>query len=117
RLYGRPRADDCVLVSAAAGAVGSLAVQWARRAGARVIATAGSEAKRQWLVRRLGVAEALDHYAPDFADRLAEAAPAGISLKVEHVGGAVLEAAIDRLKPGSRVVLCGLVGQYNTAEP
>ncbi|WBF18502.1 MDR family NADP-dependent oxidoreductase [Halomonas elongata] len=117
RLYGLPRAGETVLVSAGAGAVGSLAIQWAQRAGARVVATAGDPARRDWLTERLGVAAALDHHDSDIASRLAEAVPEGIDLSIENVGGSVFEAAIDVLVPGGRVVLCGLVGQYNSPEP
>ncbi|WP_275285994.1 MDR family NADP-dependent oxidoreductase [Halomonas elongata] len=117
RRYGLPRAGETVLVSAGAGAVGSLAIQWAHRAGARVIATAGDAVRRDWLVERLGVAAALDHHDSDIASRLAEAAPQGIDLNVENVGGDVFEAAIDALAPEGRVVLCGLVGQYHSPDP
>ncbi|OBX38005.1 putative NADP-dependent oxidoreductase YfmJ [Halomonas elongata] len=103
RLYGRPRAGETVLVSAGAGAVGSLAIQWAQRAGARVVATAGDPARRDWLTERLGVAAALDHHDSDIASRLAEAVPEGIDLSIENVGGSVFEAAIDVLVPGGRV--------------
>ncbi|SEN05144.1 hypothetical protein SAMN04487952_109131 [Halomonas caseinilytica] len=117
RLYGRPQAGETVLVSAGAGAVGSLAIQWAHRAGARVIATAGNAARRDWLIDRLGVAAALDHHDSGIASRLADVAPEGIDLSIENVGGDVFEAAIEALAPGGRVVLCGLVGQYNSPEP
>lgn len=117
RHYGWPRAGETVLVSAAAGAVGSLAVQWAHHAGARVIATAGSPAKRAWLRASLGVAAALDHHRGDMAAQLARAAPQGIDLNLEQLGGRVFEAAIEALKPDGRVVLCGLVSQYNQSRP
>ncbi|MCE8033849.1 NADP-dependent oxidoreductase [Billgrantia tianxiuensis] len=118
RHYGRPQPGETVLVSAAAGAVGSLAVQLAHRAGARVIASAGNAAKRAWLRERLGVAATLDDRNPDgFADALAEAAPEGIDLDFESLGGAVFEAAVERLRPCGRVVLCGLISQYHDPEP
>ncbi|NIC36677.1 NADP-dependent oxidoreductase [Halomonas desiderata] len=118
RCYGLPRSGETVLVSAAAGAVGSIAVQLAQWEGARVIATAGSAAKRQWLRETLGVAAALDDRDVDnFATALATAAPRGIDLNFENLGGAVFGAAIERLCPGGRVVLCGLVSQYNDPEP
>lgn len=118
RHYGRPRAGETVLVSAAAGAVGGLAVQLAQRAGARVIASAGDGAKRAWLSETLGVAATLDDRDADgFAAALAEACPEGLDLNFENLGGAVFAAAIDRLRPGGRVVLCGLISQYNDPEP
>lgn len=116
--YGRPRPDETVLVSAASGAVGSLAVQLAHRAGARVIASAGSAAKRAWLREALGVAVTLNDRDPDgFAAALAEAAPMGLDLDFENLGGTVFEAAIEHMRPGGRVVLCGLVSQYHDLDP
>lgn len=115
--YGRPRPDDTVLVTAGAGAVGSLAVQWALAGGARVLASAGSVAGREWLLS-LGVAGVLDHSRPaDFAEQLAQLAEEGIDLHLEQLGGATFSAAIDAVRPRGRVVLCGLVSQYNGSDP
>ena len=118
RHYGRPRSGETLLVSAAAGAVGSLAVQFAQREGARVIGSAGSGAKRDWLKETLGVDTVLDDRDTEgFADALATAAPEGIDMDFENLGGPVFEAAIEGLRPGGRVVLCGLVSQYHDPEP
>ncbi|SDL42512.1 hypothetical protein SAMN05661010_01674 [Modicisalibacter muralis] len=115
-VLGKPGPTDTVLVSAAAGAVGSIAAQLARNAGARVIVTAGRADKRDWL-RSLDFATVLDHRREDFAERLAEAAPQGITLNFESVGGGVFAAANDVMRTGGRVVVCGLISQYQQADP
>ncbi|MDC8802122.1 NADP-dependent oxidoreductase [Halomonas pacifica] len=118
RHYGRPRPGETVLVSAATGAVGSLAVQLAQCAGARVIAGAGSATKRAWLREALGVSATLDDRdAEGFAAQLAKAAPEGLDLDFENLGGAIFAAAIDCLRPGGRVMLCGMISQYNDSDP
>ncbi|KAA0017625.1 NADP-dependent oxidoreductase [Salinicola corii] len=113
---GRPLPSDTVLVGAAAGAVGSLAAQWARRAGAQVIVTAGRREKREWL-KAVGFERVLDHRAPDYAERLRETAPDGITLNFESLGGSAFEIANTLMRPGGRVVLCGLISQYQQPEP
>ncbi|MGM8932116.1 zinc-binding dehydrogenase [Salinicola halophyticus] len=113
---GCPQMTDTVLVGAAAGAVGSLAAQWARRAGARVIVTAGREDKRAWL-RAIGFESVLDHRAEDYAKQLQSAAPEGVSLNFESLGGRFFEIANTAMRVGGRVVLCGLVSQYQEALP
>ncbi|PXF29613.1 hypothetical protein WH50_19810 [Pokkaliibacter plantistimulans] len=113
---GQPGPDDTVLVCAAAGAVGSLAAQLARQAGARVIVAAGREDKRQWL-QQAGFTEVLDHHHRDFLAMLAQWAPQGISLNFELIGGQVFHGVNELMRDGGRVVLCGLVSQYQTAQP
>ncbi|MCS2607884.1 NADP-dependent oxidoreductase [Halomonas sp. wenzhen-202101] len=115
-LIGAPTPQDTVLVNAAAGAVGSLAAQLAKRRGARVIVTAGRADKREWLYQQ-GFEEVLDHRHPDYAKHLDKAAPSGISLHFENVGGTALQAAIETMRQGGRIVLCGLVSQYQSAQP
>ncbi|MDH2433400.1 NADP-dependent oxidoreductase [Pokkaliibacter sp. MBI-7] len=113
---GQPGPDDTVLVCAAAGAVGSLAAQLARQAGARVIVAAGREDKRQWL-RQAGFTEVLDHHHRDFLTTLAQHAPQGISLNFELIGGQVFHGVNELMREGGRVVLCGLISQYQRAQP
>lgn len=115
-LLGKPEPRDCVLVSAAAGAVGSIAAQLARETGARVIVSAGREDKRAWL-QGIGFDTVLDHHAPDFGERLQEAAPEGLTLDFENVGGSAFAAAIDAMRPGGRVIVCGLISQYQSSRP
>lgn len=116
RLLGRPRPGEVVLVSAAAGAVGSIAAQLARQAGATVIVTAGRADKRAWL-RELGFTAVLDHRDPGFEHELMAAAPQGLDLNFENVGGRAFEIANRYMRPHARVVLCGLISQYQEAEP
>ncbi|SJN14302.1 Putative oxidoreductase YncB [Halomonas citrativorans] len=116
QLLGQPTAEDTVLVSAAAGAVGSIAAQLAQRQGANVIVTAGRTDKRDWL-HRLGFKTVLNHRSPDYARQLNNAAPFGITLNFENIGGSAFTAAIDAMRPNGRLVLCGLVSQYQTRSP
>ena len=103
---------DVVWVSAAAGAVGSLAAQFAKLRGHRVIGSAGSDAKVSYLLDELGLDAAFNHRAGPVADLLRAAAPEGIDVYFDCVGGDHLEAALAALRPRGRVALCGAVSQY-----
>ncbi|MFI6515192.1 NADP-dependent oxidoreductase [Spirillospora sp. NPDC050679] len=112
------REGDVVFVSAAAGAVGSVAGQLARILGAsKVIGSAGGPDKAKRLVHDFGFDAALDYKRGDLAGRLAEAAPDGIDLYVDNVGGDHLEAAIASMKTGARAVLIGAISGYDTPVP
>jgi NADPH-dependent curcumin reductase CurA len=112
------RPGDVVFVSGAAGAVGSLAGQIAKLHGAaRVVGSAGSAAKVAYLRDELGFDAAFDYHEGPVARRLAEAAPEGIDVYYDNVGGEHLEAAIGALRPHGRVALCGAISQYNAVEP
>ena len=106
------REGDVVWVSAAAGAVGSLAAQFAKLRGHRVIGSAGSDEKVSYLLDELGLDAAFNHRAGSVADLLRAAAPEGIDVYFDCVGGDHLEAALGALRPGGRVALCGAVSQY-----
>lgn len=109
---------DVVFVSAAAGAVGSVAGQLARRLGAaRVIGSAGGPAKTAKLLDDFGFDAALDYKAAPIAEQLAKAAPEGIDIYLDHVGGDHLEAAIDAARPGARFALIGAISAYNATAP
>jgi NADPH-dependent curcumin reductase CurA len=112
--FGKPQAGETVFVSAASGAVGSVAVQIAKLKGARVIASVGSAEKADW-VRQLG-ADAVINYreTKDLAASLRTAAPEGIDVYFDNVGGSHLEAAIEVANDFARVVLCGMIEQYNS---
>jgi len=112
-------AGECVLVSAAAGAVGSLAGQMARFLGARrVVGIAGGAAKCRQAMERYGYDACIDYKAvPDLAAALRHALPDGIDVGFENVGGTALQAAVELLRPGARVALCGMVSQYDAAVP
>ncbi|MBJ6761188.1 NADP-dependent oxidoreductase [Myxococcaceae bacterium JPH2] len=110
---GRPNAGDTVLVSSAAGAVGSLAGQLAKRLGARVVGIAGGAAKCRWLVDTLGFDVAVDHRAEvDLEAALQRACSAGASVFLDNVGGAVLDAGLACMAMRGRVVVSGLVADY-----
>jgi len=108
---------DVVWVSAAAGAVGSLAAQFARINGNRVIGSAGSAEKVAFLLDELGLDAAFDYRAGSVAELLEAAAPEGIDVYFDNVGGDHLEAALGALRPGGRVALCGAISDYETVEP
>jgi len=113
---GRPRGGETVVVSGAAGGVGSIAGQIARITGCRVIGIAGGSEKCRWIVDDLGFHAAIDYQAGDVAGRLRELAPDGIDVFVDNVGGEILDAVLANLARGARVVLSGGVSQYNADE-
>jgi NADPH-dependent curcumin reductase CurA len=115
-VLGRPQAGETVLVSGAAGAVGSAVGQMAAIAGCRVIGSAGSEEKITWL-RELGFDAVFNYREQRPRDALAGLAPDGIDIYFDNVGGDHLEAAIGALRTYGRVVACGSISRYNDAEP
>jgi len=117
QTVGGVKSGDCVLVSGAAGAVGSMVAQIARLNGARVIGIAGGAEKCRWLVEDYGADAAIDYRSEDVSARLAELAPDGVDLFFDNVGGDILEAAIGRMAFHGRIVLCGSISGYNDAEP
>lgn len=117
RDIGKPRPGETVVVSAAAGAVGSVAGQLAKAAGARVVGIAGGPEKCALLTEQLGFDAAVDHRADDWAAQLAAATPNGIDVDFENVGGDLMDAIFARLNIGARVALCGLISGYNAEDP
>lgn len=114
---GRPRAGDTVVISGCAGATGTTAAQLARLMGCRVIGIAGGAEKCAWLTGNLGLDEAIDYRSLDFSSRLSQLCPDGIDVYFDNVGGPILEAVLDRLAIGARVVLCGAISQYGVGHP
>jgi NADPH-dependent curcumin reductase CurA len=111
------REGETVVVSGAAGAVGSAAGQMAKIKGAaRVIGIAGGEEKCRWLVEELGFDAAIDYKAQDVRRALREAAPDGVDVYFDNVGGEILDAVLTRLARGARIVICGAVSQYNSTD-
>ncbi|MES3022210.1 MAG: NADP-dependent oxidoreductase [Pseudomonadota bacterium] len=113
---GRPRAGDVVVVSGAAGAVGSLVVQFAKRHGARVLGIAGGAAKCAWLHETLGADWALDYQAFGDADALGAQVKAlcgGVDVYFDNVGGMVTDAVLPLIKRRARIVICGQISQYS----
>lgn len=114
---GKPKAGETVVVSAASGAVGSVAGQIAKRAGARVVGVAGGPEKCLYAQETLGFDDCIDHRAMDLRGELAAACPDGVDVYFENVGGEVQKAVFELLNPYARVVMCGMVAQYNEADP
>lgn len=113
RRVAKPQAGDVFVVSAAAGAVGSIAGQIAKRDGARVIGIAGGPRKVAYLVDRLGFDAAIDYKNEDVNARLREIAPQGVNVFFDNVGGPILDAVLDNLAMRARVVICGAISQYD----
>ncbi len=109
---GRPRAGETVLVSAATGAVGSVVGQLAKILSCRAVGIAGGPAKCQHAVKELGYDACVDHKSGDLREALKAAAPDGVDVLFENVGGAALDAALSRMNPFGRVALCGLIAGY-----
>jgi NADPH-dependent curcumin reductase CurA len=109
----KPKAGETVVISAASGAVGSVAGQLAKRAGARVVGVAGGADKCLYVQDSLGFDDCVDHRAIDLRAELVAACPNGVDCYFENVGGAVQAAVFDLLNPFARVAMCGMVSQYN----
>lgn len=114
---GRPEAGETVVVSAAAGATGSVAGQIAKIKGCRVVGIAGSRAKCDWIVNDLGFDAAVNYKDADWQEQLTKACPEGIDVDFENVGGPIMEAVLSRMNLNGRVALCGLISGYNSDEP
>jgi NADPH-dependent curcumin reductase CurA len=114
---GKPQPGETVVVSAACGAVGSVAGQLAKAKGARVVGIAGGPDKTATLTNELGFDAAVDYKADDWAEQLRAATPDGIDVDFENVGGDIMDAVFARLNLRSRVALCGLISGYNEEGP
>jgi len=114
---GQPRAGETVVVSAAAGSVGVFVGQIARLKGCRVVGIAGGQQKCQWLRDELGFDAVIDYKAGGLSAALKEAAPKGIDVYFDNVGGDILEACLFRMNQGGRIACCGAVSQYDGAPP
>ncbi len=114
---GQPKAGETVVISAASGAVGAVAGQIAKRAGARVVGVAGGAEKCLFVQEALGFDECIDHRALDLKAALTDACPNGIDVYFENVGGELQRLVFPRLNAFGRVVMCGMVAEYNDTEP
>jgi len=114
---GKPRPGETVLVSGAAGAVGSIAGQIAKIAGCKVVGTTGGPEKCAWLTNEVGFDAAIDYKQGAVARKLKEICPEGIDVYFDNTGGEVLEAALARMNLWGRVACCGNVSQYDGAAP
>ncbi len=110
----KPEPGETIYVNGAAGAVGSLVVQLAKRRGARVIASAGTAEKGAWLVDVLRADSFINYRTDDLPAKLAEYAPDGLNMMFDNVGGGQLEAAIEAMAPLGRIALCGAIELYDS---
>jgi NADPH-dependent curcumin reductase CurA len=114
---GQPRAGETLVVSAASGAVGSVVGQLARQMGCRVVGIAGGKRKCEYVVDELGFDACVDHKAGRLFEDLRAACPAGVDIDFENVGGATLDTLLKLMNRASRIVVCGLVSEYNATAP
>ena len=113
---GQPKKGETVVVSAAAGAVGSIVCQIAKIKGCRVVGIAGSDEKCNWLKKDLKVDEVINYKKDDILESLKEKCPEGIDIYFENVGGETLDAALTLMNNYGRIPVCGLISMYNDWE-
>ena len=114
---GQPKAGETVVVSAASGAVGSVVGQLAKIAGCRAVGIAGGPVKCDYVKRELGFDACIDYKAGNLDEDLRAACPNGVDVYFDNVGGATLDTLLRRMNLFSRIVVCGLISEYNTTEP
>lgn len=113
----KPQKGETLVVSAAAGATGSVAGQIGKIHGCRVVGIAGSDEKCKWLTDELSFDAAINYKHPDWKEKFAAATPKGIDINFENVGGDVMHASLGRMNLFGRVVLCGLISCYTKEDP
>jgi NADPH:quinone reductase len=115
---GKPKAGETVFISGAAGAVGALVGQIAKITGCRVVGSAGSQQKADYLLGELGFDAAFNYKeVKDYAAKLQEVCPQGIDVYFDNVGGPLTDAVFTQINVGARVVICGQIDQYNATRP
>ena len=113
---GEPKAGETVVLSGAAGAVGSVAGQIARIKGCRVVGIAGGADKCRFLTEELGFDAAIDYKSEDVAAGLKRTCPKGVDVFFDNVGGDILDTVLTRIRVGARIVICGAISQYNNKD-
>jgi len=114
---GKPQADETLVVTAAAGATGSLVGQIGKIKGLRVVGIAGGDEKCQWLTDELGFDAAINYKKDNVREALRQHCPKGIDVDFENVGGRTLDEILALINVRARIVLCGMISQYNAKEP
>jgi NADPH-dependent curcumin reductase len=114
---GQPKPGETVVVSAASGAVGSVVGQLAKIRGCRAVGIAGGPQKCDYVRRELGFDACLDYKSENISDALKKLCPAGVDVYFDNVGGATLDALLRHMNLFSRIVVCGLISEYNATEP
>jgi NADPH-dependent curcumin reductase len=117
KTIGQPKAGETVVVSAASGAVGGVAGQLARRVGCRAVGIAGGADKCRYVTEELGFDGCVDHRGDDLGGALEAACPKGIDVYFENVGGNVQSAVYPRLNDFGRMIMCGMIAEYNDIAP
>jgi len=115
--FGQPKPGETVFVSAAAGAVGSVAGEIAKLKGCRVVGSAGSDAKVAFLREELGFDAALNYKSVRLDEALGRTCPDGIDVYFDNVGGDHLQAALNHMNPFGRISACGMISVYNSTSP
>ena len=114
---GKPKAGETLVVSGAAGSVGSMVGQIGKAEGLRVIGTAGTDEKCAWLKDELGFDAAINYKSEDLAQQLKDATPDGVDIYFENTGGKVQHIVFGRMNAHGRIVVCGMIADYNTDKP
>jgi len=114
---GKPKSGETLVVTGAAGSVGSLVGQLAKAEGLRVVGVAGGKEKCQWLVDELGFDGAIDYKSDDLAEQLAALTPDGVDIFFENTGGPIQQLIFDRMNTHGRIVVCGMIADYLSASP
>lgn len=114
---GKPKRGETLFVSGAAGSVGSIVGQIGKAEGLRVIGTAGSDDKCRWLEDELGFDKAINYKSDKLAEQIAEATPDGVDIYFENTGGPVQHAVFWRMNAHGRIIVCGMIADYNTDNP
>ncbi|MBX7221120.1 MAG: NADP-dependent oxidoreductase [Blastocatellia bacterium] len=114
---GLPKAGETLVVSTAAGAVGSLVGQIGKIVGCRVVGLTGSDEKCEWITKTLGFDAAINYKTEKVAKALKTHCPNGIDIYFDNVGGEILDTVLGQINLKARIVLCGLISQYNATEP
>jgi NADPH-dependent curcumin reductase len=115
--FMKPKEGETVAVSAASGAVGSVVGQLAKAKGCRVVGIAGGKAKCDYVVKELGFDACVDYKAGNLREDFKAAVPNGVDAYFENVGGEVMDTVLSRLNAFSRIALCGMISEYNDADP
>ncbi|MET0535413.1 MAG: NADP-dependent oxidoreductase [Steroidobacter sp.] len=114
---GKPQPGDTVVISGAAGAVGTVVGQIAKIKGCRVVGLAGGKQKCDYLTRELGFDAAIDYKAEDVKKSLREHCPTGVNIYFDNVGGEILDIVLTQLARKARIIICGAISQYNNTTP
>ncbi|SFC12954.1 hypothetical protein SAMN05660443_1533 [Marinospirillum celere] len=114
---GKPQAGETIVVSGAAGSVGSIVGQLAKADGLNVIGVVGSDAKADWIINELGFDGAVNYKTDDLGAKLNELAPKGIDVYFENTGGPIQHRVFERMNAHGRIVVCGMIADYTASEP